>query len=240
MSISKLFQSSVTLVKRDPIVLVPFLSFFFLSQVFHQHFPSFLGSQTEETSMTALTLLVARWVVQLFVNGYTLFLVMGLLTSGVVNVSGAFKRTLARFLDLFLASSILMIPFVFLYFYTQFDFSKLGGLELLVTFFILILFVPVSVMLQFIPVFIVDTSQSWQAVLFDTVAFIRRTLRELVWLYAAIFLITLIALILSSLFFSVPLIGQAVMSGGVLAVSSTLISIMSFLFYRERKTTLTP
>ncbi|MFC1771309.1 hypothetical protein ACFLZV_05420 [Candidatus Margulisiibacteriota bacterium] len=228
-SLVKLLTNTINIIKKDYIIITPYLILFFLLHSFEQ---SFFTSFSKAKTSTYLVFIIT-WLAELFFKSLTFSMAIDLVNLNRSSVSASIRTVLKRFVSLVLAAGAL--SFIVFLLISPLLFKQSSGLINNFVFVILISFVVlfVSFMLEFLPVFILAKNNPWYRAISNTFMFIKNNFKRVFMLMMFIFLVILVNYFLSALFEQIPLLGKAIFQIIVQGISSAFICVLAVVFFYE-------
>lgn len=231
--ISNIFKKSVELIKKEPILLLPALLFFFLYQTFSQLFD--LGLDKNENSFTKafLLLIASGWLIELFFKAFTICFAKQIILK---NKSISFKTIMTSLrlylYDLVIATGILTIP-LFLFFLHIVRRPDSMPIFFLLT--VLIGIIVISLCLPLVPIMVIFEELSWIKTLHALKKLLIQHWRLLTIFMTLILIFNFFSMIIAEAFNQIPLLGTSLFKVLIQGISTAFIYILTIFFYLEIK-----
>ena len=226
--ITTLFKSLIELVRKDKIILAPYLIFAFLSHFLEMRWPLYTPEMT--TVAFYQRYLLGHWLLELIFMGTTLVFALDLLKSNTIHVQEAFKKLGGKLTGLVMVSAVVGIPTAYI---LQKLLSVSAGQQNLPVEMILGIFVLLclSVVFMFAPVHVILSEKPALQALKASLLFVRKNPKKVVVFISFIFTINMLSFILSLLTMSFPVLGPSVFFLIFQGLGYGFIHIATVIFY---------
>ena len=178
-SISQLLRLSIATIKRDPIILAPYLFFFVVTQLVMPFFdlPTSFEFQKWTTSMTLVFL--SQWIFELFFKLGTISLAKATFLSPThrISLKQALKSVLIHYIPTLIWSALLLSPLVLAFIFGTPFLGQYGISPQIFWFFLGVLLLPVGLCVEFLPTVLICGVGSWRSAAWTSLQFIKRNLR---------------------------------------------------------------
>jgi hypothetical protein len=228
MTFLELLKKSISLIKREPLIMVPYVAFYFISQILETQFTADL---TEMSSITfsMIQLFLLRWGLELMVSILTVAFAAYTLKR-TLDIQKAVTGALHRFPSLILSSVLIVVPLALVVLSAGMSFESMTMLQGLL---LIIFLLPISIIIQFLPISIYLSSESGIKVLKDTILLLKNNFKKVVLFSLMVFSLTLFTLILGEIFIQVPVLGKAILGGVIFGCFSSCITVLTLCFFRS-------
>jgi hypothetical protein len=228
--ISELFRDTAKIIRKDYIILAPYLIFFFMFYSIEHSF--LLPAQSKLNLKNYKSYIMGiSWFIELFFKGLTIAMAIDLLTVGQTSISTATKLVLKRFFNLVLGTGILSLPIIVLVKYLFASNTTNSGSNFLAVLLGSVFIIFASLVLEFVPIFVIGKKHNWFKSIMKSFYFVRDHFRKVMLFICLIFFIAFLSLYLGAVMGSIPVIGKAIFQTFLLGVSSAFIYIMAVIFF---------
>ena len=226
----ELLSKTTNYIRKDVFILAPYIVYLYIVFLFS----SSVENVKEMTFQSMFfNFVFLGWFLQLFFKGLTLSMLIKLRDSAVINLGDSWRLFLSRFNVLLLSTSIVIAPLLMLFYMVlTAGNSIVDGVFFII---ILIVIVPLSFVLQFLPVIVLTSTDSAWITVKASFDFVKRTVKPVLWCSLVVLGVSLVSLIFSLGSRLIPVIGTSVVSVLCDGVLSTFICIYLGLFYLSIK-----
>ncbi|MFT5171723.1 MAG: hypothetical protein ACI9BD_001501 [Candidatus Marinamargulisbacteria bacterium] len=225
--ISELVSRSIKIVRKDKLVLIPYVCCVLILQSFHSHF-----GPTSPDKLTAasfiLNVVVLGWVVELFFKAVTIRMSWNIHKGDSLEIEKDVGFVAKKFRRLLLSTGIILFPLVGLVKVGLLDVPKGQGLA---GFALFILVVPLVLVLEFIPLMVILEDKNVFESIKGSFLFVKRNFLKVIKFSGFIACVMLIAIIFAESLGTVPVIGDSVLKACVTGVGYGFMYVMTVVFY---------
>ncbi len=228
MNFSKLLLDSLKLLKKEPLIIVPYIAFYFVSQIIETQF-SFDAESMKVITFPMVQLFLLRWGMELLVSIISVSFAAYVLSKRNLDIQKALSSALHRFPSLILASVLVVLPLALIVLSAGMSFASMTTFQGLL---LLVLLLPISIIIQFLPVTVFLSEKSGVKVLSETIKMLVKNFKKVLLFSLMVFSLTLFTLILGEMFIQIPVLGKAILAGLIFGCFSACITVLTLCFFR--------
>lgn len=229
MSIGSFLARSVQILKKEPVILVPYSCFYFFSLILEKQF-SFEITSLSSISFSTIQLLLLRWFVDLFVSLLTVSFVVYIAANRDIDISKALSSAFHNLPKLLLSSVAVVFPLIVLVLITGLSANALSNFQALI---FISLLIPLSIILQFLPVSTYFNQQGVLNGIKRLILFLIDQKVAVLKLSFLMFFLTLSTYTIGEVFSLIPVIGEALFTGLFFGCFSAFSTTLTVVFYQS-------
>jgi len=228
---AQIIDQTVSIIKKDRFILVPYILFFVVLHLMRQYLGAWIGEETKVTVYT-IVFISGVWVADLVLKGVVMGFTVTLFRKEFASGSEVVSRLLHRLSTLLGSSVLVMIPLAGILYGLLGYSSDPAAVEWTVLKIIgAILLVPLSLILEFIPVEVMAGDESILSTLKKVFVFLKTRLSLVMMFTLLILLFMFLTLFVSQLMAFIPVIGASVLSNVAMGCGYTFVYVMTGVFY---------
>lgn len=236
-NIFKLFNKTITILKKDKIIFVPYLAFFLISQSY-QTFINIAEPDKDLTTFSFWTkLVILNWLVELFFKGLTIGAGIQILKKEEIDIINLIKTITKKYFKMILATAPFALPVIFisLHYFTSLKTltAETGSnpeIQIIQILPILII-LPLFLIIEFVPVIFLSENLSLKQSFFKTPTFVWKNIKKVFILSSFILLISFFILNLTVIFGDIPVIGESLLFALINGVGHCTVTTLYVVFY---------
>lgn len=238
LSIRQLLSTTTLLIKSDYILVVPYMIFHGLNQLFdiyfwpkHTQVDTLLSGGLPNRHILIVKFLIIGWLCDLLFRSILLSYGVHLLKKTPIQVDVLFHRAKRVFIRSVIGSSLFLLP-LFLLSFLEFGGGSSGFFEGIILFLVMLVILPFSICtLFFYPIVLVYTGDTWKAALKYTIQFLLKHPRPVIYFFALVLCFLFIVNIIGALFAASPhLMVFVIITNGI---GGTFTYLMGLVFYHS-------
>jgi len=219
------------LIRKDKIILAPYLIFAFLVSLIDQHWlPLFEKSLGLYAYLTRY--LLTNWIVDLFFMGVTVSIAVSLYHNRKVVIGDSLAEIRRKFFNLMLGTIVTVLPMAIVSYQMFSGYQATKSMNPWVIGLALLL-VPVSICLMFVPVLVIVKSLNWFQSIIQSFYFVKRHLKNVLFFVSLVLCINVLFLYLGAMMVAIPVVGKPVFYVACQGVGYSVIYILNVVFYLE-------
>lgn len=234
LSIKTVTSDAFSLLKKDPLIVAPYLIFFSAVTIF-ETLP--LSGIKSSSLYFIAKLIIFGWVADLLFKGFTLHLGFQLYQKKEIPPVENIRTFAKKLPAMMVGTGMLIFPIFGLLKWWEINANAvqsptpdLGILALLFLTFIPLIFL--SLLLNFVPSIVITTSSNGWTAIKRSFYLLRYSFKQVLSLTSFIILIALVSIsIISPVLLEVPVIGKSILWVGFQAVMTTFIDLLCLVFY---------
>jgi hypothetical protein len=232
LSIKTLFKDTLNIIRKDPIILTPYLFFFVIVQFIESYLKIDINAKFS-FDIATLSWISFIWGFELFTKALTIVFANDILDKGKIflkaNLALIAKRFFALLLSMGLLTGLVLVT-IKLFIFSADNSSLLSiALALLSSITVII----ISMHLEFIPVILLLKNKNVINTVISTHRFIKNNLKNVLIIFGLIILTALISGFFRVALSNIPLLGKSIITSIINAVSLCFIYSLVVVFYKE-------
>jgi len=228
---SDLVSQVVQLIRKDKIVLAPYLICVFLTSLLDQHWLPLLEKKLGMYEYLTRFLLT-HWIVDLFFMGVTVSIAVSLYHNRKIIIGNSVAEVRKKFFHLMLGTIVTVMPMALVSYKMSVGYQETKSIEFWVLGLAFIL-VPVIVCLMFVPVLVVVKDLKWFQSIIQSFYFVKRHLKNVLFFVSMVFCINVLSLSLGAMMMVIPVVGKSVFFVACQGFGYSVIYILTVVFYME-------
>lgn len=233
LKISKLLGKSIDLIKKDKVVLVPYIIYFLLLQII----TTFIFNKHIDTVSLTIPFIITSWLPEMFIKGWTIYIATRLYRGKDIPLMDTFIQVVKRYPRLLLATIPLILPILLLFFQFPNNTEALQAwqsAQFLLIIPIVIIMIPVSFILEFIPLFIIAKNRKVITAIKAASFFVWHNLGPTIVFMSLSISISFLAVLASAICSQIPFIGESFLGIVFKAFGSSLVYVVATVFFFEQ------